>query len=97
MRHTYEIYQLKSSNPKAFMPLDFVNNRLGGVNFEEYKHVYSSEIEGDDTIVMLETLFEIFNLRHPEDFLGHSLSMSDIVILDDKKYYCDSFGWKAID
>lgn len=29
----------------------------------------------------------------PEDFKGHSLSTSDIVSLDGKLYYCDSFGW----
>lgn len=29
----------------------------------------------------------------PSDFKGHSLSTSDIVELDGKLYYCDSFGW----
>ena len=83
MRHTYEIYQL--------------NNIPDGVDINEYRHVYSGEIEGDDTITMLEDLFVIFNLRHPDDFSGHSLSVSDIVILDGKKYYCEDFGWKALD
>lgn len=96
MKHTYSIYQLDAHNTKAFMSHNFVTERLGGVNFEEYTQVYTGEIEGNDDIVMLETLFEIFNLRHPEDFLGHSLSTSDIVVLDGTKYYCDSFGWRKL-
>ena len=96
MKHKFSIYQLQDTNPKAFMWLDFVNENLGGVDFNEYNKVYEGEITGDNTNVMLENLFEIFNLRHPEDFLGHSLSTSDIVVLDDVKYYCDSFGWQII-
>jgi hypothetical protein len=38
----------------------------------------------------------MFNLEHPKDFRGHSLSVSDIVQMEDEFYYCDSFGWKKI-
>lgn len=96
MNHKFSIYQLSDTNPKAFMWFSIVTEKLGGVDFSEYNKVYEGEITGDDVNVMLENLFEIFNLRHPEDFLGHSLSTSDIVVLDDVKYYCDSFGWQII-
>lgn len=78
------------------MWLDYVNEKLGGVDFNEYKQTYEGEIDGDDTIQILEKLFEIFNINHPKDFRGHSLSVSDIVILDGAKYYCDSMGWEKI-
>ena len=43
----------------------------------------------------------MFNYTHPEDFKGHSLSVSDIVILTNsdsirKMYYCDLYGWSEI-
>ncbi|MBR3293777.1 MAG: DNA primase, partial [Oscillospiraceae bacterium] len=48
-------------------------------------------------IVVLERLYEIFNLNHPKDYRGRSLSMSDVVELYDdtsrKYYYCDETGF----
>lgn len=97
MIHNYSIHQLKCSSPKAFLHYDIVVSNLGGVDFNEYKHVYTGEIEGDDPVAMLEVLFTRFNVYHPAGFKGHSLSVSDIVVLDGIKYYCDSFGWKTIE
>lgn len=41
-----------------------------------------------------------FNINHPEDFTGRSLSVSDIVAVIRKSgtryYYCDIFGWEDI-
>ena len=97
MEHKYSILQLKDVyNPKVFMWLDYVNEKLGGVDINEYIKTYEGTIEGDNNISMLEELFEIFNIRHPEDFHGHSLSVSDIVILDDIIWYCDSTSWQEI-
>lgn len=42
---------------------------------------------------VLNDVYNMFNQDHPEDFRGHSLSVSDIVILEDKMYLCDSFRW----
>lgn len=62
-----------------------------------YNEVYSGEIEPKGNVMAtLEELFFIFNMRHPSDFKGHSLSMSDVVYLDGKYYYCDSFGFKEL-
>lgn len=65
---------------------------------EEYKTVYSGTIEEGDlnTNQILENIFIKFNISHPEDFKGHSLSMSDIVILDNQTYLCDRIGWKKV-
>ena len=45
-------------------------------------------------------LYETFNLRRPEDFRGHSLSVSDIVALKQNGvvscHYVDSRGFKAL-
>ena len=49
----------------------------------------------------LESIFTEFNTNRPYDFYGHSLSVSDIVVLSDKgknnAYYCDKAGWEKVD
>lgn len=69
----------------------------GQPDWSIYKCVYDGDMEFED----LEDVFCIFNMRHPDGFKGHSLSVSDIVkVLNDDRtktsYYCDSFGWKKI-
>lgn len=101
----YEIYQLDFNNEsvkkyhKMFESWDILIKCTNGFNLQEYKKVYEGETNLDekfDDIDILENLFNKFNLNHPEDFRGHSLSVSDVVILGDKMYYCDSCGWKNI-
>ena len=49
---------------------------------------------------MLEQIYERFNISHPEDFRGYSLSVSDIVavLLDGcvRLYYVDSVGFRRV-
>ena len=64
---------------------------------EDYKLVYSGMMgEGDS----LDSIYEKFNMERPEDFKGHSLSVSDIVVIhEDGKntaYFVDSFGFQEI-
>jgi len=98
----YEIYQLDytkesvKNSHKMFEKWEWLIKYDGGFNFQDYKKVYEGEEEGEDNIDILDKLFEKFNLAHPDDFRGHSLSVSDVIILDDKMYYCDSIGWKEI-
>lgn len=65
-------------------------------NIDDYEEVYHGEKEGDNPFAVLEDLFVEFNINHPIDFRGHSLSVSDVVELDGKHYYCDSCGWVEI-
>ena len=96
----YEILQLDRDNANVqcdalmFMPWAYVNEKYG-FNHWNYKKIYEGEIEQSDRKVweILEDLFYIFNNNIPEDFKGHSLSTSDVVVLDGVKYYCDSIGW----
>lgn len=48
----------------------------------------------------LEDIYTRFNIDHPEDFKGHSLSVSDVVVLHEKgsdtAYYVDSIGFKEV-
>lgn len=66
-----------------------------------YEAVYTREVyPDDDTGRILENFYYIFNDERPGDFVGHSLSVSDIVALkQDGKvsyHYCDSMGFQEL-
>lgn len=94
-----EIYQLQIDAPGKFMgtmfaPIGECRLQDGKVDATGYKKVYEYETEEN---VSLDDIFYKFNMEHPEDFPGHSLSVSDVVALDGKLYFCDSFGWAEIE
>ena len=98
----YTILQLDIDNPnvlrdhKLYESWDTLN-KTAGFNIHQYKKVYEGEVENRGSILKtLDHLFEKFNLYHPEDFRGHSLSVSDVINLDGVDYYCDSYTWVNI-
>lgn len=93
---SYKILQICKSDVPAFFGLDFMKE--AGLSEDWYKEVWQGVYTGSENTVVgiLEDLFREFNIDHPEGFTGHSLSTSDIVILEDTAYYCDSFGWKPL-
>ena len=99
----YRILQLDRNNESAkanrkfFMPWDILEECCGGFDIKEYLQVYEGDIESAQSKeAVLEVLWEKFNCNHPEDFHGHSLSVSDVVILEDESFFCDSIGWHKI-
>ena len=64
------------------------------VNVSDYESKYQGELKPGET---LDTLYERFNLHRPEDFTGHSLSVSDVIVLesggDKKAFYVDYVGF----
>lgn len=98
--YTYSIYQLKDREEMRdyrFEPLDRLEQHGLTVNQEHYNLVYASSLTGADS---LESLYQKFNLDRPADFKGHSMSVSDIVVLhqngEDTAHYCDSFGFSQV-
>ena len=98
----YSILQLDYKNEnvrrdhRMYVSWDYLNQTCG---FSKlcYEKVYDGEIEFDTSIqTTLDNIFRKFNLCHPNDFKGHSLSTSDVVVLDGVMYYCDSIGWVDI-
>mgnify|MGYP000799359373 FL=1 len=94
------IYQLRRDAP---VELRFAN--LGSLaappDPANYEAVYTREVyPDDDTGSILENFYYIFNDERPGDFVGHSLSVSDIVALkQDSKvsyHYCDSMGFQEL-
>lgn len=92
----YTIFQLPIENDNTFMSHSFTEKH-GGVKIHEYKSIYTGYIPGNDPHEILEKLYIMFNVNHPSDYRGRSLSVSDLVALEDTgTYFCDSFGWKQI-
>lgn len=88
----YSIYQ-RIADDKKFQPLD---KGTEIINLKNYTQVYKGEINEETVNAALEKLFFIFNMQHPSDFIGHSLSVSDIVEIDGKFYYCQPVGWQEV-
>ena len=93
---TYSIFQLPAEHDLCFMDHRFTQKH-GGVKIPDYQTVYTGEINGSDPQMMLERIYAKFNLDHPADYRGRSLSVSDLVALENTgTYFCDSFGWVQI-
>ena len=88
----YKIKQIKDVDncEYAFKHYNWCKDQI---DLDDYKVVYEGELEYPEMPNALEELFEIFNIRRPEDFKGRSMSVSDIVEVDSKNYYCDVAGW----
>lgn len=80
---------------KIFEPYDKIIKEYGKIDLSDYEVVYDGYFEDDN--VKLEYIYYIFNMVRPEGFTGHSLSTSDIIILNGNKYYVDSIGFKKLD
>lgn len=96
----FGIYQITARDPEhdyRFMNLDFVKRHGMEVNCADYELVYTAPLTENDT---LEAIYERFNIQRPADFTGHSLSVSDVVALNDggtvKAYYVDSIGFAEL-
>ncbi len=98
----YEIYQLKSNEETRdirFQPYEYITKAGKKPDFNNYEKVYegkSADLSGN-LGEKLEQLFEKFNFDRPQDFKGHSLSVSDVVVLEDKAYYVDDVGFKPLE
>ena len=97
---SFSIYQLKRGDETLdyrFEPLDAIRRNGLSVDPANYELVYTAPLtERDD----LESIYTRFNIDRPADFKGHSLSVSDIVVLhqggSDTAYYCDRFGFSQV-
>lgn len=95
---TFEIYQVKSGDELhniRFMPSRLLANKPDFNNYDKVYEGNAAEFRGE-LGDRLEAIFEKFNLDRPEDFKGHSLSISDVVVLDDNAYYVDDVGFKPL-
>ncbi len=108
----YGIYQLKD-NPEldqfrfegteALKRMGITKYNLDAIKPENYNLIYVgelSELQRRSQGETLEAVYEKFNIDHPEDFRGHSLSVSDIVVLhengENSAHFVDSVGFTGL-
>ena len=102
--NSYCIYQLRREDETAtlrFMNTTYLRERGLEPFFGNYEAVYSGQLpQNGNTAEMLEALYTQFNIDHPQDFTGHSLSVSDIVVMKQNgvvsSHYVDSVGFTAV-
>ena len=95
---TLTIYQLLPGEANRYRRWEGIESlhRLGEKpEFKNYSKVYAMEI---DPTLTLGEIYTIFNIDKPSDFAGHSLSVSDIIVLNFKNketeaYYVNDFGF----
>ena len=99
-KDTFTIYQLKDGDGMRdyhFEPYDRLQAAGLAVETANYNLIYTAELTPGTS---LEDIYTRFNIDHPADFRGHSLSVSDIVVLhqngQDTAHYVDSFGYKEV-
>lgn len=96
----FEIYQLTADPANAkllFTSYDGVHADGMTINRSNYELKYSAPLTPDTT---LDSIYDQFNINRPADFTGHSLSVSDIVVLhrngQDTAHYVDSIGFADV-
>ena len=96
----FGIYQITERDPEhdyRFMGLDYVQKKGIMVTRADYDLIYTAPLTEKDT---LDGIYERFNVQRPADFTGHSLSVSDVVVLNDgstvKACYVDSIGFAEL-
>ena len=79
------------------MDMNFIERHGFQVKKEDYELIYSDKMLYGDT---LDSLYEKFNIAHPADYTGHSLSVSDIVVLNEngkvKACFVDSISFREL-
>ena len=99
-KDTFSIYQLKRGDETRdfrFEPYDRLAATGRTAEQANYDLIYTAELAPG---TFLEDIYTRFNIDHPKDFKGHSLSVSDVVVLhqngQDTAHYVDSSGYRQV-
>ena len=99
-KDTFSIYQIKGGHETRdfrFEPYDRLQAAGNVVDRANYELVYSAPLAPETS---LEDIYTRFNIDHPKDFKGHSLSVSDVVVLhqdgQDAAHFVDSVGFREV-
>lgn len=93
------ILQLKDNDDLRayyFASLDLLKDLNLEVDINNYDVVYVDNDFNLKSKDILEEIYILFQGAKPVSYTGHSLSVSDIIELDDEQYYVDSYGFKKL-
>lgn len=97
----YTIMRLPISHPARFMGSDFCERHCGMPEQSDYEVVYHGNIDEININNTLEYIYYILNVNHPSDYKISSLSVSDVIGIENDNHkhewwYVDSIGFKRI-
>ena len=100
-RINFDIYQLKEipeNHGYYFSSLEWIAKYNMKVELSRYNKIYEGSTENTkDIINILENIYRWSNTTiHPNDYKGHSISVSDIIKINDEYWYCDNMGWEKL-
>ena len=94
---TYKILQIKDIQNTGYAFRPFNKDTF---NIEDYELRFTGEAQDYSDAELCDAIYHFFNCERPENFKGHSLSMSDLIQLESngktRIYYCDLVGWVQI-
>lgn len=95
MNYNVKIYQVNETAQHKL----FQGYNGEPVKMSDYKLVYEYKHKSNvrNEVKVLNEIYEMFNISQPEDFKGHSMSVSDIIQINGTPYYVDRVGFKKID
>ena len=103
LKHNPELDHLRFEGTESLKRMGITKNNFDAIKPENYELIYVgelSELQEQTQGETLEVIYEKFNIDHPEDYKGHSLSVSDIVILHqnggNSAHFVDPFGFTGI-
>ncbi len=96
----YAIFQIDEDGKGReylFFNMDFIQRKGLEAEGSDYNLIYSGRLGGEEN---LDTIYEKFNVNHPKGYTGHSLSVSDVVVLNRggqvSAHFVDSFGFTEL-
>ena len=103
LKHNPELNHLRFEGTESLKRMGITKDNFDAIKPENYELIYVgnlSELQEQTEGEMLEAIYEKFNIDHPEDYRGHSLSVSDIVVLHqngkNSAHFVDSFGFTGL-
>ncbi len=103
LKHNSELDHLRFEGTESLKRMGITKNNFDAIKPENYELIYVgelSELQEQTQGETLEAIYEKFNIDHPEDYRGHFLSVSDIVVLhqngENSAHFVDSFGFTGL-
>ena len=103
LKHNPELDHLRFEGTESLKRRGITKDNFDAIKPENYELIYVgelSELKEQTRGATLEAIYEKFNIDHPEDYKGHSLSVSDIVVLhqngENSAHFVDSFGFTGL-
>ena len=103
LKHNPELDHLRFEGTESLKRMGITKDNFDAIKPENYELIYVgnlSELQEQTEGEMLEAIYEKFNIDHPEDYRGHSLSVSDIVVLHqngkNSAHFVDSFEFTGL-